>query len=133
MGKYIMLMIGIAMLLGYIICKIRKIKKYSEKVEAEIIKVEQYRYNPMDVTDYSYYNTRMTTPTYKYSYKGMTYRYNNGWSSDATKIKEGDKKIIRIDPNKPNKAYVANRTFSIVYLFFTLLFFIFGILSVITL
>ena len=81
----------------------------------------------MDPTDYS--NNRRTclkTPTFKYSYKGMTYHYNTGWASDIN-FKEGNKKIIRINPNKPNKPYVTFGGPSIVYLVFTCAFLLLGI------
>lgn len=128
MGNYIMLIIGMVMLSAYSIYKIAKVRKYSEKVEAEIMQMECYRYESSDITYYTDNKEIMKMPTYRYSYKGLTYSYNNGWATNSN-IKVGKKQVIRINPEKPNKAYVPVRGANIVYLIFTLGFLIFGTIS----
>lgn len=109
MKESFMLIIGIVMFVGFVVYKIYKITKYSVKVELEID-----RYSEENVQADRFYHR--SVPIYKYSYKGMIYKYNNG----KTK-----KKYIRINPDNPSKAYLPHMT--VAYLFFNFIILVIGI------
>jgi len=123
----IMLKIGLGMLVGYIVFKLYKIIKYSVRVEAEIVRHNDDYYRTREVGAWNRYETSRA-PIYRYSYKGMIYYHRNSFGVGG---KEGRKRItrkIRINPRKPNKAYVAYAGTQIAYLFFNFIILMQGIL-----
>lgn len=122
----IMLKIGLGMLVGYIAFKLYKIIKYSVRVEAEIVRHNDDYYRILELGSSRYGTTR--APIYRYSYKGMLYYHRSSFGVGG---KEGRKRItrkIRINPRKPNKAYVAYAGTQIAYLFFNFIILMQGIL-----
>lgn len=128
MGKYVCLIIGICMLVGYIIYKIYKIIKYPLKVDAHVaryIDVPYENYYLGSADDRSVYSGTGIIPVYEYKYKGMLYRVNNGGIS-LNKPKKDYSIKVRINPLKPEKAYL-NSGVSPVYLFISSIILIIGI------
>lgn len=85
---------------------IYKCIKYSVKVEADITT----EFDPIS-------NSHL--PIYQYSYKGRIYRYNNGITYRRRILK---RKKIRINPRKPNKAYIPYSSITYWIFVFVLLF-----------
>lgn len=129
MARYFVLIIGILMFLGFIIYKIYKLRKYSLKVEAEIIKKISLPYDNY-AGGYGSDGSRGINdiPVYKYRYNGLVYHYNNG-STLNSGIKKGETIKIRINPNKPEKAYVTSFGMSFLYLFFNAIVLLIGFLA----
>lgn len=123
----IMLKIGLGMLVGYIVFKIYKMIKYSVRVEAEIVRHNDDYYRAITPNDTMNRYTAVRAPIYRYSYKGMIYYHRSSFGVGG---KEGHKRItrkIRINPRKPNKAYVAYARTTVAYLFFNLIVLTMGI------
>lgn len=129
MQKYIILIIGLLMLIGNIIYIIYKIAKYNIKVEATLERFELERIRPfLDEVQ----NSCRRTNIYRYSYNGRIYYYRIMEAQNKyTDMKVGATKKIRISNKFPQKVYTYNPLTETMYLFFTLIVIIIGIVPVI--
>ena len=129
MQKYIILIIGLLMLIGNIIYIIYKIAKYNIKVEATLERFELERIRPfLDEVQ----NSCRRTNIYIYSYNGIIYYYRIMEAQNKyTDMKVGATKKIRISNKFPQKVYTYNPLTETMYLFFTLIVIIIGIVPVI--
>lgn len=97
---------------SYIIYRIYKIIRYPVVLTAEYVgsKDSPYTITSSDRFDNIRVPAKVSTPTFKYKYNGLVFYYRGfGFArSEPKKYIDGYTKKIRINPNKPNKAYMSN-------------------------